>query len=132
MNFILSLGVWFDADEIKDLSEKDPVTGKMKNRLDVVRERLQLKNNVSLKIDPNGLNYNELRAMLKLRSCRFSDLTTDQLLVLRNKVLFRLEDSCAENAEIWIEKIKEILKTAEARNLDLISSLPDNIKGLFE
>ena len=132
LNFILSLGVWFDADEIKDLSEKDPVTGKMKNRLDVVRERLQLKNNVSLKIDPNGLNYNELRAMLKLRSCRFSDLTTDQLLVLRNKVLFRLEDSCAENAEIWIEKIKEILKTAEARNLDLISSLPDNIKGLFE
>ena len=104
----------------------------MKNRLDVVRERLQLKNNVSLKIDPNGLNYNELRAMLKLRSCRFSDLTTDQLLVLRNKVLFRLEDSCAENAEIWIEKIKEILKTAEARNLDLISNLPDNIKGLFE
>ena len=132
MNFILILGLWFDADEIKDLSEKDPVTGKMKNRLDVVRERLQLKNNVSLKIDPNGLNYNELRAMLKLRSCRFSDLTTDQLLVLRNKVLFRLEDSCAANAEIWIEKIKEILKTAEARNLDLISSLPDNIKGLFE
>lgn len=122
LNFIISLGVWFDPDEMRDLTEKDPETGRMKDRLDVVRERLQLKNNVRMKIDPNGLNYSELRAMLKLKSCRFSDLTTDQLLVLRNKVLFRLEDSCAVNAEMWVEKLREIQLVADARGISL---LPD-------
>lgn len=101
----------------------------MKDRLDVVRERLQLKNNVRMKIDPNGLNYNELRAMLKLKSCRFSDLTTDQLLVLRNKVLFRLEDVCASNAELWVEKIRQITILSRLRGLNLEDSLPDNLKS---
>jgi len=123
LNFILNLGVWFTADELIDLTEKDPETGKMRDRKDVVIERLGLRNNVKLKIDPKGLTYGELRSMLRLKNSRFSELTTDQLLVLRNKVLFNLEDECAKHAEMWNEKMNQIKKVAEMRGLDLENEL---------
>ena len=119
LNFILNLGVWFTPDELVDLSEKDPETGKMRDRRDVVIERLGLKNNAKIKIDPKGLTYSELRSMLRLKNSRFSELTTDQLLVLRNKVLFILEQEIATHAELWIEKLKQLTKVAEMRGLNL-------------
>lgn len=115
LNFILSLGVWFEPEEMKDLTERDPETGKTRERLEVVKERLGLRNSVHLKIDPKGLNYAELRQMLKLRNSRFSDLTTDQLVILRNKILFRLEDEAASHAELWLEQIRRIKLVAEAK-----------------
>lgn len=121
LNFILNLGVWFEPDEMKDLTEHDPVTGKMKDRRTVVCERLGLRPGIKLKIDPKGLNYNELRQMLKLHNSRFSDLTTDQLVILRNKVLFRLEDEAASHAELWLEQIRRITLVAESRGLTLTS-----------
>jgi hypothetical protein len=119
LNFILNLGVWFTADELVDLTEKDPVTGKTRDRKDVVIERLGLKNNAKIKIDPKGLTYNELRSMLRLKNSRFSELTTDQLLVLRNKVLFILEQEMAIHAELWLEKLRQLNKVAEMRGLNL-------------
>lgn len=119
LNFILNLGVWFTADELVDLTEKDPETGKTKDRKEVVIQRLGLRNNAKIKIDPKGLTYGELRSMLRLKNSRFSELTTDQLLVLRNKVLFNLEDECVKHAEMWLEKLKQITKVAEMRGLDL-------------
>ena len=37
-------------------------------------------------------SINELRAMVNLKPKKYSELTTDQLTVLRNKVLFKLEN----------------------------------------
>lgn len=119
LNFILNLGVWCTPDELIDLTEKDPVTGKARDRKDVMIERLGLKNNAQIKIDPKGLTYNELRAMLRLKNSRFSELNTDQLVVLRNKVLFILEQEMAIHAELWNEKIKQLTKVAEMRGLNL-------------
>jgi hypothetical protein len=57
--------------------------------------------------------------MLRLKNSRFSELTTDQLVVLRNKVLFILEQEMAIHAELWNEKIKQLIKVAEMRGLNL-------------
>ena len=38
-----------------------------------------------------GLSYSALRSMVNLKSKKYSDLTTEQLLTLRNRILFALE-----------------------------------------
>ena len=117
-NFIAKMGLWFTPTEMSDLVEKDN-NGKTINRLTVVRTRLDLKNNIHLKIDPNGLSYKEFRAMINLQSKKYSELTTEQLIVLRNKVLFRLENEVMFHASQWEKKIDELEKVAKSKGIEL-------------
>lgn len=129
LNFISKLGLWFEPQEMKDLTEKDE-NGKTRDRLAVVKERLNLRNveikfnpnkpkNPYLRLDPKGLNYCEFRAMVSLKSKKYSDMTTDQLITLRDKVLFRLEDEVTFHASQWENRIQQIEKVADAKNIVL-------------
>lgn len=130
LNFITKMGLWFEPQEMKELTEKDEKTGKVRDRLEVIKERLNLKNvetkfNPSkpnapyLKLDPKGLSYCEFRAMILLKSKKYSALTTDQLLVLRNKVLFRLEEEVTFHASQWETRMEQIRKVAESKGIQL-------------
>ena len=57
--------------------------------------------------------------MLNLQSKKYSELTTDQLTILRDKMLFRLEEEVNRHIDQWEEKIAQIEKVAEARNIVL-------------
>jgi len=120
LNFITKLGLWFTPAEMKDLTEKDE-NGKTRDRLDVIRERHGLKPVIRLYINPKGLTYTELRAMLNLKSKsrKYSDLTTDQLVTLRDRVLFFFEEEVEEHIRQWEERKSQILKVAEARGIDM-------------
>lgn len=129
LNFITKMGLWFEPQEMKDLTEKGE-DGKVRDRLAVVRERLNLKNveikfnpnkprSPYLKLDPKGLSYTEFRAMVTLKSKKYSDMTTDQLTTLRDKVLFRLEDEVSFHASQWENRIKQIEKVADAKSIEL-------------
>lgn len=119
INFITKMGLWFTAQEMKDLTEKDEETGKTMNRLDVVKLRCNLKNNIKLRIDQNGLSYKEFRAMMNLKSKKYSELTTDQLTILRDKMLFKLEEEVAFHINQWEERMKNIEKVAEYKGITL-------------
>lgn len=119
LNFITKMGLWFEPQEMKDLTEKDEETGKVRDRLEVIKERLNLKNSTKLRLDPKGLSYCEFRAMVSLKSKKYSALTTDQLLVLRNKVLFRLEEEVAFHASQWETRMEQIRKVAESRGIKI-------------
>lgn len=114
LNFLVKMGLWFTPQEMKALTERTE-DGRYRDRLDVVKERLDLKKITKLRVDPRGLSYAEFRAMLNLKNKKFSELTTEQLLVLRNKVLFRLEDEASFHADMWLEKIRELRLVAESR-----------------
>lgn len=120
LNFITKLGLWFTPAEMKDLTEKDE-NGKTRDRLAVIRERHGLKANIKLYINPKGLNYTELRAMLNLKSKsrKYSDLTTDQLVTLRDKVLFRFEEEVDFHIQQWEERIEQLKKVAEMKGINL-------------
>ena len=120
LNFITKLGLWFTPAEMKDLTEKDE-NGKTRDRLDVIRERHGLKPVIRLYINPKGLTYTELRAMLNLKSKsrKYSDLTTDQLVTLRDRVLFFFEEEVEEHINQWEERKNQILKVAELRGIDM-------------
>lgn len=116
--FIINMGLWFTNDEIKDLNEKDE-SGKTRNRLDVVRQRCDLRDDTRLFINQKGLTYKEFRAMRNLKSKRYSELTTDQLLILRDKILFKLEEQVKLHIQQWEERMNQILKVAEFKGITL-------------
>ena len=61
--------------------------GSIKDRLEVIKERLSLKYTTNLIIKPSGLSYKEFRSMILFnKSKKYSELSSDQLKTLRNKV----------------------------------------------
>lgn len=121
LNFLTKLGVWFTPAELKDLTVKDEVTGKNKDRIKVIIERLRLNPNTQIKVSSKGLSYAELRSMLTLKVKKYSDLTTEQLLTLRNKVLFRFENEIDYHISQWEERIKQLEIVANSKGFSLLS-----------
>jgi hypothetical protein len=117
-SFILNMGVYLTPEEMKEFNEKDN-EGNRRSKLELIKERLNIKNSVKLTVKPGGLNFSELRAMVNLRTKKYSELTTEQLTVLRNKVLFRLENEVMFHAAQWEKKLEEIKKVAESKGITL-------------
>lgn len=124
-SFIMNMGVCLTPAEMKDFDEKDK-DGNIRKKPEVIKERLGIKPSVRLTIKPSGLNFSELRAMVNLKAKKYSELTTDQLTVLRNKVLFRLENEVAMHIEQWEERIRQIIKTCKVRGIELENTEPNN------
>lgn len=107
------------ADGKHGLYEKDPETGKAKNRLDIIKRELKMNPAINLKISTTGLTYNEFRSMYYLKKDKYSNLTSDQLKLLSNKVLYRFQQQCLNQAQQWEKKIQEILEVAEHKGWDV-------------
>lgn len=118
LTFILKQGVWFTPEEMKDLTLKNEETGEVRDRLEVVKENLAL-GNIPLKITPKGLTYSQLRAMTTLKSKKYSELTTEQLKTLRNRILFALRDDCKFHIKQWETRMKQIEMVAESKGFSL-------------
>jgi hypothetical protein len=118
LTFILKQGLWFTAQESKDLIEKNE-KGEIRDKLEVAKERLNLKTSINLYVTPKGLSYGQLRSMITLKSKKYSELTTGQLETLRNRILFSLEDEVRFHINQWETRKNQILQVCEARNITL-------------
>lgn len=130
LNFIIKMGLWFTPQElqksVKDggLYEKDPETGKAKNRLEMVKKILGLNPSIILKINNvGGLTFSEFSSMCKLRKDKYVNLTTNQLKLLSNKILYRFQNQCEMQAKQWQDKIEEIKKVAESKGWDVTRNI---------
>jgi hypothetical protein len=112
LTFILKQGLWFTSAESKDLTETD-INGKIRNKIDVVKERLRLRPETNIIITPKGLTYSQLRAMINLTSKKYTELTTEQLHTLRDRVLFALEENVKLHISQWEKRIVQINQVAE-------------------
>lgn len=112
------MGVYLTPAEMKEFDEKDK-DGNTRSKLEVIKERLNIKSTVRLTVKPTGLNYSELRAMVTLKPKKYSELTTDQLTVLRNKVLFRLENEVLFHIDQWEERMRQLRLVADNRDIVL-------------
>ena len=113
LNFLTKLGVEFTPQEMRDLTVRDEKTNKLRDRFEILKENLGLKQSTKIHRNATGLSYSELRAMLNLKSKRYSDLTTDQLVVLKNKVLFRFIQEVDYQISQWEERIVQLEKVAQ-------------------
>ncbi len=117
--FILRQGIWLTPAEAKDLVEKD-TNNNIIDKLDVIRERLNIKDVERLSINSRGLNYSELRAMITLKpNKKYGDLTTLQLETLRNRILFVLEESVKKHIDSWEERMSQIEQVADELGIKL-------------
>ena len=112
--FLINLGIYLTPEELKELTEKDE-NGKVRSKLEVIKERLKIAPNVRLTVKPTGLTYSELRSMINLRSDKYSKLTTDQLNTLRKRILFFLEQEIDFHIQMWEKKMKEIEAVANEK-----------------
>lgn len=126
LNFVVKMGLWFTQQEMQKpvndggLYKKDPETGKAVNRLEVVRKVLGLNPSIILRIDNNtGLSFADFRSMCKLKRDKYANLTSDQLKLLSNKILYRFQDQCEAQAQQWKDKMSEIVKVAESKGWDV-------------
>lgn len=118
LTFILKQGLWFTPQELKELTIKNE-DGSIKDRVEVVKEKLSLKPSVNIYITPKGLSYAQLRAMVLLKSRKYSELSIDQLKTLRNVILFSLSDDARFHISQWETRMAQIEMVAEARGIKL-------------
>lgn len=116
--FVLKQGVWLTPTESKELlqSESNPT----KDRLEIIREHLGIKDVEKLYINSRGINYTQMRGMLNLKTNKkYSDLTTVQLETLRNRILFNLEEEVKNHITAWEKRMEEIELVAEFNGIKL-------------
>lgn len=117
-SFIIGLGIYLAPDELRELDQKDK-DGKTRSKMEVLKEQLGIPAKVCLTVKSGGLNYREFRALVNLKKKNYSELTTDQLTVLRNKVLFRLENEVQFHINQWETKRHEIELVAKEKGIAL-------------
>lgn len=116
--FILSQGIWLTDNEKKELTEYNP-DGSMRKWLDVVKERLFLKD-IRLRIDQKGFSYSEFRALIQMDKLpRVSTLPSDTLKLLRDKVLLLLDSDLNYHIDRWLVLKEQIEKVAEYKGINL-------------
>ena len=119
LSFILKQGLWFTQQELKDLTEKNE-DGTTKDRVEVVKERLGLtKPGINLYITPKGLNFAQLKAMISLRSKKYSELTNDQNKTLRNINIIALSDEVRLHINQWEARISQLQEVAKLKGITL-------------
>ena len=119
-NFIVKMGLWFTPQELQnELCQRDPNTGKPRNRLEVVREILKVDPAIRLRISETGLTFNEFKAIFNIQKDKYSSYSSEQLNVLANKILYRLQNQCEEQAKQWQDKANEIAKVANIKRWDV-------------
>jgi hypothetical protein len=117
--FLLKQGIWLTPAESKELGEECGSTN-IHDKLDLIRKRLNIKDVEKLYLNSRGLNYTQMRAMLTLKpNKKYRDLTTTQLEVLRNRILFSLEEVVIEHINSWESRMEEIELVAAYKNYKL-------------
>lgn len=116
--FIIAQGIWLTKEEKEDLTEYDS-NGKLRDRMDVIRERLVL-NNIKLRIDRKGLSYSEFRSLVKLDQYpKISSLPTATLKLLRDKILLLLDYDLNYHINKWETLMQNLVKVAEKKGYKL-------------
>lgn len=117
MTFITNMGLWFTKAEENELKGE---TNSNTERLRIAKERLHLPSRLNLRINEKGLSYHEMRAILVLpKKQKYSDMTTEQLTTLRNKILFRFHKKVGGHIFSWNQLKKQIRLVANDKGIDL-------------
>lgn len=115
LSFILRMGVWLTKAEEKEFSGIPKP-----ERLEMIKSKLKLPASANIKYSDKGLSLQELKSIISLpKKQKYSDMTTDQLKVLRNKILMRLQNTIDSHIFNWKRLINQILLVAKHKNITL-------------
>jgi hypothetical protein len=98
--------------------------GKIRNRMEVIKERLAgyVNADVKLRITPTGLTFAEFRSLVQLPPLpKISSLSTVALKTLRDKILLLLDNDLDYHINKWTTLINNIERVAEFKNYQLVT-----------
>lgn len=100
--FLARCGVCFETKDFLELKELDD-KGERRPYLQVMKERLNIAPDVIFNInEETGLSYTELKTALSIKPrTRYSSLSTEQLELLRNKLIFVLINEIDAQVKNW-------------------------------
>lgn len=120
LNFLVKMGIYLTQQEMQvELFERDPETGKARNRMEIIKQREGLNPAIHLECVPTGLTYAEFHQMCRLHKDKYENFTSAQLKILSEKVLYRLQLRCEEQAKQWQTKAAEIVEVAKSKGWPL-------------
>lgn len=120
LNFLVKLGIFLTQKEMQqELFERDPETGKARNRMEIIKEREGLNPALHLECKSDGLSYAEFHQMCKLHKDKYENLTTAQLKLLSEKIFYKFQQRCEEQAKQWETKAAEIREVATSKGWDI-------------
>ena len=115
MTFITRMGLWLsksEEGEFKGMSNKD--------KLKTIKTRLHLPEKLVLRFSDKGLSYHEMRAMLILpKRQKYSDMTTEQLITLRDVILLRYQNEVKSHIYNWKKLQKQLMIVAKYKGVIL-------------
>lgn len=117
ITFITKMGLWFTKSEENELKGEN---NSNIERLKIARERLRIPSKLPLKINGKGLSYHEMRAILTLpKRQKYSNMTTEQLVTLENKILPRLQREIDGHIYSWKRLQHQIRLVAKDKGINL-------------
>lgn len=117
--YIYSIGIWLTDEELRDLTEYDD-TGKIRDRREVIKERLFLASPVRLRTNSEGFTFAELRTLVQMGDFpKVTSLPTVALKALRDKVLILLEADTNYHIDKWTGLLNDVKRVAEYKNWQL-------------
>ena len=110
--FLLKQGVYLTPEDNKARDKSIP-------KIEYIREYLDLYPEARITIDHRGLSLSEMRSMITLKSKKYSELTTKQLTLLRNRILFSLENDILYHINQWETRQNQIKKVATFKGFNI-------------
>lgn len=108
--FLLKQGVWASEEERERLNAE-----KIKLTPDYIREYLDLKPTANIRVNSKGLSLAQMKAMISLKSKKYSEMSTIQLKTLRNRILFSLENDVRFHIQQWESRERQIKMVLESK-----------------
>ncbi len=117
--YIYSIGIWLTDEELRNLTEYDE-SGKIRDRREVIKERLFIASPVRLRTNSEGFTFAELRTLVQMGDFpKITSLPTVALKALRDKVLILLETDTNYHIDKWNGLLNDVKRVAEYKNWQL-------------
>jgi hypothetical protein len=112
LTFLLKQGIYLTESDLQRIDKNT-------SKVDYIRGYLDLKPNINVLINYKGLTLDQMRAMIILHSKKYSELSTMQLEVLRNRILFSLESDVQYHISQWEERERQIRLVLKSKGVNV-------------
>lgn len=119
LSFFVKQGIWFTRSEYEEMLDSELFELVENNKTEYVRQYLELPAISKIYFDPKGLSLTDMETALSIRSKLYSQLTDNQLLLLRNRLLYDLEAEVKIHIEDWERRVEQIKAVAKFQGFKL-------------
>lgn len=104
--FIYNSGIWINSKDTKQLNL--PKQASTKEKLQALKQLCNIDSSVMLKFNQNGLSLTEFKTAINIRNKNYSALSTNELVLLRDKLLNNYQLVLLKQINMWKTRLNNI------------------------